>query len=78
MCTTCNEKNNNIKNLIFTNLQWHFGSKKLQGKHRNRITGKVKTKKICMSIQKLVKLPTITTNNYERVEVDELVDYGNY
>lgn len=58
-----NKKYKNIKNLIFTNLQWHFGPKKVKGKHTNRITSEVKTKTICMSIQKLVKPPTITTES---------------
>ena len=71
-------KNKNIKNLIFTNLRWHFGSKKVKGKHTNRITGEVTTKAICMSIQKLVKSPIITHNNYNGVEADELVEYGDY
>ena len=31
-----------------------------------------------MSIQKLVKPPTITANKYNRVELDELVQYGDY
>ena len=31
-----------------------------------------------MSIQKLVKLPTITSNNYRGAKADELVDYSNY
>ena len=78
MCTTSNDKNNNIKNLIFTNLRWHFGSKKVKGKHTNRITGEVTTKAICMSIQKLVKPPIITHTNYDGVETDELVEYGDY
>ena len=73
MCTTSNDKNKNIKNLIFTNLQWHFGSKKVKGKHTNRITGEVTTKAICMSIQKLVKSPIITHSSYDGVEADELV-----
>ena len=71
---TSNDKNKKIKNLIFTNLRWHFGSKKVKGKHTNRITGEVKTKTICMSIQKLVKPPIITHNNYGGVETDELVE----
>ena len=47
-------KRKNMKNLIFTNLRWNFGSKKVKGKHTHRITGEVKTKTIYMSIQKLV------------------------
>ena len=78
MCTACNEKNKNIKNLIFTNLWWHFGLKKVQGKYTDIITGEVKTKTACISIQKLVETPTITTNNYKKVEADKLVDYGSY
>ena len=31
-----------------------------------------------MSIQKLEKNPTTTTNNYKGLEADELGDYGNY
>ena len=68
----------NIKNLIFTNLRWHFGSKKVKGKHKNLITGEVTTKAICMFIQKLIKPPTITANNYNGVKTDELVEYGDY
>ena len=64
MCATSNEKNKTIKNLIFANIQWHFGSKQVKRKLTNRITGKVKEKNIYMSIQKLVKSPTITSNNY--------------
>ena len=67
-CTTNNEKNKNIENLIFANLRWYFGSKQVKGKHTNRITGKVKTKTIYMSIQKLVKSPTITSNSYNGME----------
>ena len=78
MCTTSNTKNKNIKNLIFTSLQWHFGAKKVEGKHTNRITGKVTRKAICMSIQKPVKTPIITHNNYDAIESDELVAYGDY
>ena len=50
----------------------------MKGKLTNRITGKVKEKTICISIQKLVKLQTITSNKYDGVEQDELVHYGNY
>ena len=78
MCTTSNEKNKNSKNLIFTNLRWHFGSKKVKGKHTNRITGEVETKTICMLIQKLEKTPTPTTNNYKGLKAETLMDYGNY
>ena len=78
MCTTNNVKDKSIKNLIFTNLQWHFGSKKVKGKHTNRIIGKVTTKAICMLIQKPVKAPIIIHNNYDAVKTDELVDYGDY
>ena len=78
MCTTSNTKNKNIKNLIFTNLRWHFGSKKVEGRHTNRITGEVTTKAICMAIQKPVKAPIIIHNNYDAVESDELVEYGDY
>ena len=73
-----NKKNKTIKNLIFANIQWHFGSKQVKGKLTNRINGKVKEKTICMFIQKLVKSPTITSNNYNGIEQDELVQYGNY
>ena len=31
-----------------------------------------------MSIQKLVKPSTITSNKYNRMEQDELIQYGNY
>ena len=31
-----------------------------------------------MSIQKPVKPPIITHNNYDAVETDELVEYGDY
>ena len=72
------EMNKNIENLIFTNLQWYFGSKQVKGKHTNIITGKVKTKTIYMSIQKLVKSLTITSNNYNGIEQNELVECGNY
>ena len=78
MCTASNEKNKTIKNLIFTNIRWHFGSKQVKGKFTNRITEKVKEKIICMSIQKLVKPPTITSNKYDVAKQDELVQYGNY
>ena len=78
MCTTSNTKNKNIKNLIFTNLRWHFGSKKVEGRHTNRITGEITTKAICMSIQKPVKTPIITHNNYDAIESDKLVAYGDY
>ena len=78
MCTTSNEKNQKIKNLTFTNLWWHFGSKKVQRKHTNRITGEVKTKTICMLIQKLEKTPIPTTNKYKGFEADKLGDQGNY
>ena len=78
MCTTSNTKNKNIKNLIFTNLRWHFGSKKVEGRHTNRITREVTTKAICMAIQKPVKAPIITHNNYDAIESDKLVEYGDY
>ena len=78
MCTTRNNKNKNIKNLIFTNLRWDFESKKVKGKHTNRITGEVKIQTICMLIQKLKKAPTPTTNNYKEFEEDKLVNYCNY
>ena len=80
MCTTSNEKNKTIKNLIFANIRWHFRSKQVKGKLTNRITGKVKEKTICMFIQKLVKPPTIASNKYKYkgMEQDELVQYGNY
>ena len=80
ICTTSNEKNKTIKNLIFANIRWHFRSKQVKGKLTNRITGKVKEKTICMFIQKLVKPPTIASNKYKYkgMEQDELVQYGNY
>ena len=58
-------------------MRWHFGAKQVNGKLTNRITGKVKTKAICMSIKKVVK-PIITSNHYSGVEQDELVQYGDY
>ena len=78
MYTTSNQKNKTIKNLIFTNLWWHFRSKKVKGKHTNRITGEVKIKTVFMLIQKLEKTPTPTTNNCKGFEADKLVDYSNY
>ena len=79
MCTSSNEKiKKTIKNLIFTNIRWHFGSNQVKGKLTNRITGKVKEKTICMSIQKLVKPPTVSCNKYDGVEQDKSVQYGNY
>ena len=51
---------------------------KVEGRHINRITGEVTTKAICMSIQKPVKAPIITHNNYDAIESDELVAYGDY
>ena len=78
MCSTSNEKNKTIKNLMFTNIRWHFGAKQIKGKHTNRKTGQVSNKIICMSIQKLVKPTTMTSNKYAGVEQDELVHYGNY
>ena len=59
-------------------MRWYFGSKKVKRKHTNRITREVKTKTIYIAIQKLEKIPTITTNNYKGFEEDKLVDYGNY
>ena len=50
----------------------------MKGKLTNRITGQVKEKIIYMSIQKLVKSQTITSNKYDGVEQDELVQYGDY
>ena len=78
MCTTSNEKNKTTKNLIYANIWWHFGSKQVKGKHIDRITGKGKEKTTCIFIQKLIKLPTITSNKYNGMEQDELVQYGNY
>ena len=78
MCSISNEKNKSIKNLLFSDQRWQFGGKQVKGKLTNRITGKVKTKAICMSIQKVVKPKTITFNQYSGVEQDELVQYGNY
>ena len=78
MASTSNDKNKTIKNLMFTNLRWHSTAKKVEGKHTNRITGRVTTKSICMSIQKPVKAPIITHNKYAAIESDELVAYGNY
>ena len=63
---------------IFTNLQWCFAAKKIKGKHKNRCTGEVQTKTICMSIQKLKKAPTKTNNNYNGLESNELEEYGDY
>ena len=54
-----------------------FWSKTSEKKLTNRITGKVKTKAICILIQKAVK-PTITSNHYSGVKQDELVQYGDY
>ena len=78
MCSTSNENNKSIKNLLFYNRQWHFGAKQVKGKLTNRINGKAKTKEICMSIQKVVKPKTITSNQYNGVEQDKLVQYGDY
>ena len=36
-----------MDNLIFKNLQWHFGTKKMKAKLTNRITGKVEIKLLC-------------------------------
>ena len=63
---------------MFTNIHWYFGAKQIKGKLTNRSTGQVNEKTTCMSIQKLVKPPTITSNKYDGVEQDELVYYGNY
>ena len=52
MCTNSNEKNKSIKRLLFSDIRWHFGAKQVKEKLTNTITGKVKTKAICMSIQK--------------------------
>ena len=49
----------------------------MKGKLTNRITGKVKTKSICMANQKVVK-PTITSNQYSGVKQDKLGQYGDY
>ena len=59
-------------------MRWHFGAKQVKGKLTNRITGKVKEKAICMSIQKLVKPKTKTSNQYDGVKQDKLVQYGDY
>ena len=75
MCITSNEKNKSIKNLLFYDMRWHFGAKQVKGKLTNRITGKVKSKAICIAIQKIVKPKTITTNQYNGVEQNELVQY---
>ena len=66
-----------IRNLLFSDMRWRFGAKKVTAKLTNRFTGKVRTKSICMSIQKVVK-PTITSNRYCGIEQDELVQYGDY
>ena len=63
---------------IFANLQWYFAAKKIKGKHKNRLTGEVQTKKIFMWIQKLKKAHTTTSNNYNRLESNELVEYSDY
>ena len=63
---------------ISVNLQWHFATKKIKGKHINRLTREVTTKTICISIQKLKKSPTTTSNNYNGLEADELVEYSDY
>ena len=63
---------------IFINLQWSFVSRKIKEKHTNRLTGEVKTKTICMSIQELEKSLTTKSNNYIGLESDELVEYGDY
>ena len=78
MCSTSSEKNKSIKNIIFFNIRWHFGAKQVKGKLSYRITGKVKEKTICMSIQKIVKPQTITSNQYDGVEQDKLVQYRDY
>ena len=78
MIITSNKKNKSIKNLLFSDMQWHFGAKQVKGKLTNRITGKVKEKAICMSIRKLVKPQIITFNQYNGVKQDKLVQYGDY
>ena len=77
MCITSNTKNKNIKNLIFKNLHWHFGCKKVKGMHKKRITGEVTTKAICIAIPKPSKAQIIIYNNYDAVDSDKLVDYGD-
>ena len=57
-------------------MRWHFGAKQVNRKLTNRITGIVKEKAICMSIQKIVKPQTRTSNQYDGVEKDELVSMG--
>ena len=77
MSTTSIDRNMSIRNLLFSDMRWRFGAKKVTAKLTNRNTGKVRTKSICMAIQKVVK-PTITSNHYSGVEQDELVQYVNY
>ena len=77
MSTTSNDRNMSIRNLLFSDMRWRFGVKKVKAKLTNQITGKVRTKSICMAIQKVVK-PTITSNHYSGIEQDKLVQYGNY
>ena len=66
-----------IQNLLFSDIWWRFGAKKVKAKLTNQFTGKVKTKSICMAIQKAVKT-TITFNHYSGVKQDKLVQYGDY
>ena len=77
MSTTSNNKNMLIRHLLFSDMRWRFGAKQVKAKLTNRITGKVRTKSICMAIQKVVK-PTITSNQYSNIEPEKLVQYGNY
>ena len=77
MLTTSNDSNMSIRNLLFSDMRWRFWRKKVKAKRTNRSTGKVRTKSICMAIQKVVK-PTITSNHYSGINQDELVQYGDY
>ena len=78
MATPTINKNMSIRNLLFSDMRWRFGATQVKAKLTNRSTGKVTTKTICMSIQKPVKMPISTHNNYDAIESDELVAYGDY
>ena len=68
-----NKNTSTMDILIYTNLQWHLGAKKIKATHTYWITGKVVTKRLCMQIQKIP-----TTNTYDGFKADELDAYGDY
>ena len=67
-----------MENLITTNLQWHFGAKKIKAKHTNRLTGKTEAKTLCMHVHKIQRVTTPTTNMYDSLPTDDLEAYGDY